>query len=90
LVVRGHQIKGAQPFRHVYGRRPGSSGESASHRFSRKTPSLSALCASNESFLEGEWAVSFYVTYFSLLIIRELGVVFQSSFRWFDNLERFE
>jgi hypothetical protein len=58
LVVRGHQIKSPLPIRHVYGHRPGASGESASHRFSRKeTSSLSGLCASNESTLEDEWAV---------------------------------
>jgi hypothetical protein len=49
LVVRGHQIKSSQPFGHLYGHRPGASGESASHRFSRKTSSLSGLCALNES-----------------------------------------
>jgi hypothetical protein len=35
LVVRGHQIKRPHPFRYVFGRRHGASGESASHRFSR-------------------------------------------------------
>jgi hypothetical protein len=47
----------------------GASGESASHRFSRKTPSLSVLCVSNESRLEDEWAVGFYVNYFLFLVI---------------------
>jgi hypothetical protein len=39
------QIKRSQPFRHFDGRRPGSSGESVSHRFSRKnTLSQRPLC----------------------------------------------
>jgi hypothetical protein len=52
------QIKSSQPFRHVYGRRPGASGESASHRFSRKnTLSQRPLRLERVTPSRDEWAV---------------------------------
>jgi len=58
LVVRGHQIKSFQPFRNIDGRRPGASGESASHRFSRKnTLSQRSLRLERVTPPRDEWAV---------------------------------
>jgi hypothetical protein len=69
LVVRGHQIKSSQPFRHFYGRRLGRLENRPLTDSPEKTPFLGALCASNESSFEGEWAVKLFVIYFSLLVV---------------------
>jgi hypothetical protein len=70
LVVRGHQIKSSPPSGHLYGQRPEDLLENRPLTDSpEKIPSLSALCVSNKSSLEDEWAVKRFVIYFLLLVV---------------------
>jgi hypothetical protein len=51
LVVRGHQIKRSQPFRHINGRRPRAFLENRPPTDSPENiSSLGVLCASNPAF----------------------------------------